>query len=92
MPICPPGEYARLVTCFAETAVQSHSNGPAMALGKGQMGNVGLPSRGGPRRQKSVNSALWLITMHARDGSNGEGPLCSPVDCPRTRRKIDAHR
>ncbi len=30
-----------LVTCFAETAVQSHSNGPAMALGKGQMGNVG---------------------------------------------------
>ncbi len=38
------------------------------------------------------NSALWLITMHAWDGSNGEGPLCSPVDCPRTRRKIDAHR
>ncbi len=37
-----PGKYARLVTCFAETAVQSHSNGPAMALGKGQMGNVGL--------------------------------------------------
>jgi len=31
-----------MITCFAETAVQSHSNGPAMALGKGQMGNVGL--------------------------------------------------
>jgi hypothetical protein len=35
------GDYARLVTCFAEAAVRSHSNGPAMALGKGQMGNVG---------------------------------------------------
>jgi hypothetical protein len=35
------GDYARLVTCFADTAVQSHSNGPAMALGTGQMGNVG---------------------------------------------------
>ena len=36
-----PGKYARLVTRFAETAEQSHSNGPAMALGTGQMGNVG---------------------------------------------------
>ena len=36
------GKYARLVTCFAETAVQSHSNGPAMALGTGQMGNIGV--------------------------------------------------
>jgi hypothetical protein len=36
-----PGKYARLVTCFAETALRSHSNGSAMALGKGQMGNVG---------------------------------------------------
>ncbi len=35
------GDYARLVTCFAETAVHLHSNGPAMAPGKGQMGNVG---------------------------------------------------
>jgi len=35
------GKYARLVTCFAETAVQSHSNDPAMALGKGQMGSFG---------------------------------------------------
>ena len=35
------GEYSRLFTCVAETAVQSHSNGPAMALAKGQMGNVG---------------------------------------------------
>ncbi len=35
------GDYARLVTCFADTAVQLHLNGPAMALGKGQMGNVG---------------------------------------------------
>jgi len=35
------GDYARLVTRFAGMAAQSHSNGPAMALGKGQMGNVG---------------------------------------------------